>query len=282
MQSAIQSRAVLVKLSIGLPGFSRQDKPLTERVQSTENMGKESGKWQKQLYPASATQPLTEFQGKVRTWFGETTLIWPDDGWALLPTAKLFEFTSKMREFRNEFENVKACFLNSYDDHIHWARVQHNGSFDAANYPGKEQLAEKFRFKTETRPIPDSGDYVDEVAGLLGNSADEVDQAVQAAVKAAQNDLWSRLIEPVRHMINRLSDNDAKFKDSLVGNIKEIVSLIPALNVTGDSKLEDFRQEIAVLLANVTPQVLRDDKFKRAEVAKSAEEIASRMAGYFN
>ena len=118
MQTQIQSRAVLVKLSIGLPGFSRQDRPLTEKVKEKEGMGKESGKWQKQLYPASATEPLTQFQGKVRTWFNESTLIWPDDGWALLPTAKLFEFTSKIREFRNEFNLVKNQFLNSYDDHV--------------------------------------------------------------------------------------------------------------------------------------------------------------------
>lgn len=281
MQTQIQSRAVLVRLSIGLPGFSRQDKPLTERVKHTENMGKDSGKWQKVLYPTTATEPLTKFQGEVRTWFNASTLIWPDEGWAMLPTAKLFEFTEQMRQFRARFESVKAAFLERYDDHVDWARVQHNGSFDPANYPGAEAIGSKFRFRTETRPIPDSGDYVDEVSQLLGNSARDVDLAVETAVAAARSDLWQRLIDPVRHMVNKLSDDDGKFRDSLIGNIKEILGLIPALNVTGDNKLEAFRLEINSLIAQVTPQQLRDDKFKRAEVAQKAEEIANRMSGYF-
>jgi hypothetical protein len=281
MQTQIQSRAVLARLSIGLPGFSRQDKPLTEKVQHSENMGKESGKWQKTLYPQAATEPLTKFQSEVRTWFNAATLIWPDEGWALLPTAKLFEFTEKMREFRSKFDAVKSTFLAGYDNYVNWARVQQNGTFDPANYPGADRIAGNFRFRTETRPIPDSGDYVGEVAALLGNSAQDVDDAVESAVKAARNDLWQRLVDPVRHLVNRLSDQDAKFKDSLVGNIKEIIDVIPALNVTGDQKLEAFRLEVNHLLAQVTPQALRDDKFTRKDVAEKADAILAKMSGYF-
>lgn len=276
-----QSRAVLVRLSIGLPGFSRQDKPLTERVKSNEGMGKESGKWQKQLYPASATEPLTQYQGKVRTWFSATTLIWPDEGWALLPTAKLFEFTEKMREFRNEFECVKGAFLFSYYDYVEWAKIQHNGSFDPANYPGRELIGEKFRFRTETRPIPDSGDYVDEVSQLLGNSAQEVDEAIKAATDEAHKDLWRRVLEPLKHMATTLADGKAIFRDSLVGNIREIIHEIPLLNVCDDPVLSGTAGQIGDLLNGISAQTLRDDKFTRAEVAGKAAEIANRMSSYF-
>src|SRR6185436_1794409 len=113
------------------------------------------------------------------------------------------------------------------------------------------------------------------------NSAQDVDEAVESAVKAARNDLWQRLIDPVRHLVNRLSDEDGHFKNSLIGNITEIIDLIPALNVTGDAKLERFRAEVHALIAGLTPQTLRDDKFTRKEVAEQAEAILSKMEGYF-
>lgn len=44
----INDKAVLVKLSIGMPGNTRKDKKLTGEVQASHSMGAQSGRWVKQ------------------------------------------------------------------------------------------------------------------------------------------------------------------------------------------------------------------------------------------
>jgi hypothetical protein len=82
-------------------------------------------------------------------------------------------------------------------------------------------------------------------------------------------------------MAGTLSDEGAKFKNSLVDNIKEVVDLMPQLNITKSKELDDMADRVRQELCEVSPDALRYDLTKRKEVTEKAERIMSDLEGYF-
>ena len=66
----------------------------------------------------------------------------------------------------------------------------------------------------------------------------------------------------------------------LVDNLKEILDLIPRLNITGNAKIEDFRRMALEKLANITPETLKDNDLVRSVAARKAQEILDGMADF--
>jgi hypothetical protein len=73
----------------------------------------------------------------------------------------------------------------------------------------------------------------------------QIADSVQASLRSATRDLWQRLYDVVSHMSKKLADynaahgdNKPKLYKSMVGNIVELVDVLPKLNVGGDAELE--------------------------------------------
>lgn len=278
----IQERAVLVKLSIGMPGNTRKDTKLTDEVQRDKHMTKQSGRWLKQLYPDEALEPLKKAAGEAREWHYLHTLPWTDEGWRILPTVHHFEYAEHIGNFRAAYEGLaQTHFVARYDEWLDWALKSHNGTFDPKDYPGAAMIGRKFQFNVDFTPVPSGEDFRVKLNAVdMEIMQQQVNTRVSTAVDEARRDLWRRLMEPLGHMVERLKEPDAVFRDSLIGNLREIVGLLPALNVTEDEKLAEFRMEIERELCKAGPDTLRDSKPTRAEVARKAEEILKRMEGY--
>ena len=110
---------------------------------------------------------------------------------------------------------------------------------------------------------------------------EETEERIREQLQAGIKDLWDRLYKVVNHMANKLSDPDAKFHNTLIGNAIEIVELLPKLNLTNDPDLERIRREVEQKLCRFNPDTLRQNPFIREEAASDAvrlvEEISNRM-----
>ena len=279
----IQDKALLVRLSIGLPGNSRKDKPLTAEVTAKHQLTGNAGRWLKTLYPPTAFEPITAIAGDARTFHYANTLPWMDDGMRILPTQHHGTYTSEMRVFKRKFldtsETHFLCQLSQWESE---ARVMHNGTFNPADYLPECKLRKKFSFATEFQPVPSSDDFRVSIAnGEMAQIKAELDERLAQAVADAQADLWRRLADPLAKMIERLKDPTATFRDSLVGNLGSIVELIPALNLAADKHLEQFASEVKLSLGGLNPQQLRDFPSARNAAAVRAQDILERMSGYF-
>lgn len=274
----ISDKAVLVSLSMGIPGNAREDTEITQTTISQRSMSPESGKWLKKLYPPDKLKPLVQYTGMIRTWHYDHTLVY-DKGRQLLPMMARADYVDEMRKFKAGYEMRRDDLVAQYDELVAWAKQAHNGSFDPKLYRGADDFAAKFYFTLAFDPVPSSGHFNTEIATLLGDEAAAVDHRVQMAACRAQADLWNRLREPVQHMVDRLGEQDPTFRDSLVENVEKIVDLIPALNLTGDVELEKFRLQVKKTLTFFAPQELRDSEKVRKAVATEAAEILRRMEG---
>ncbi len=283
--NCLSERAVLMRLSIGLPGEARQDNELTTKVKASEHMGEKSGRWVKSLYPAEALDPIKKLDTKARA-FHETVTLPFDKGIGILPAALIAEHGDRMRQFAGERKQlVEAHFLARYDEWVAWARKEHNGTFDASLYAGVDALREKFYFRTEPLPVPDATHFQSTVASLLGTDVDSVNARVSDATKEAHRELMSRLIAPVEAMAKKLSEKpkdgreDIVFRDTLISNLQDIVKLAPKLNITGDPAIDAFVVEVGKL-TTYTATELRENKNVRGKVATEADAMFKKLSGY--
>lgn len=314
MQSyKLGERAVLMRFSAGLPGEQRKDVSLTSTVTSEHQLGAQAGKWLKTLYPPEALAPIKEIDNKARQYHDSVTLPF-DIGIGILPAKLIAEYGDQMRQFKGERDNVIAThFLADPKRWVDWAIANHNGTFDPSLYPGcfenepvvaagtgqkygfdaeffREKMQKKFTFRSEPLPVPDSGQFCETVASLLGTDLESVDLRIRDAQEEAQAELLRRMIEPVKAMAQKLGEQpklkkdgtpaaDIVFRDTLVGNIQDIAKVASALNLSGDPQVEQFVKEMDGL-TRYAPDTLRKDKATRSEAQKKAEDLFKRLEGY--
>jgi hypothetical protein len=108
-------------------------------------------------------------------------------------------------------------------------------------------------------------------------------------VENANRDLWQRLQEVTSRLVERLSAFDVDpvagtrlhpFRDSLIENVRSLLEIMPRLNITGDTRIERVRQDLADKVARHDPESLREDRILRAEVVDAASGILAQMEGY--
>jgi hypothetical protein len=192
------------------------------------------------------------------------------------------EFADRMRAFRSHRDQLAAEFVRGYPLFVEEARTQLNGAFNSEDYLSQERIGDRFKFNVEYKPVPDAGDFrVSIVREAMDELRASVSQRVAEAEKAIRRDLASRIAKPLVHMVNRLSDPDADFRDSLVGNLREICDLIPKLNILGDPEIEAVRERIYTELYRADTDLLKENQVVRASTARKAQNILDKMSDYF-
>src|SRR5579859_3695104 len=279
--SKIQSKAMLVSLSISMFSPKKTDKKVTKEVLDQHRANEKSGKFVKTILPEEALEALKKLQSEIREFHYERTLPWSVEGAAILSSASYLAYVDKMRGFSGKWDALVEAFLAKYDDYKESARSSLNGMYDPEDYPSRERAKKKFKFKTEFLPFPDSADFRVEMADEeVAELRAQMENSVKEASENARRELWKRLIEPVKKMASRLSDPDAKVYDSYVDNIREIVALIPALNVTGDSELEKMGRQVDAELTCYSAETFRNSPSTKREMAQKANAILATMADY--
>jgi hypothetical protein len=107
---------------------------------------------------------------------------------------------------------------------------------------------------------------------------EEVEKNIYKKITDSTKDMWNRIREAVEHMYQRLSDKDAKFKKSLVENIRDLVDLLPRLNFTDDPDINEAIDDMKKLL--VDPDELRTNQIKRNETARNAKELLNKISDF--
>ena len=281
----LSERACLMRLSVGLPGKNRQDKGLSETVKSEHALGRNAGRWVKQKYPDWALEPIEKLVNEARAYHAQVTLPF-DAGIGILPAALIAEYGDKMREFKGRFDHLRdSHFRAKYPEMVDWAKAEHNGTFDASDYPPADEVCESFTFRSEVQPVPGAEHFSETVKTLLGVDTESVDLRVNDAMQEAQRELVRRLIAPVRAVATKLQEQPKEgkdcpvFRDTLIGNLREIAGLAPKLNIAGDPAIAAFVKDIE-RLGSVEPQTLRESASNRAAVANEAEAVLKRLEGY--
>ena len=281
MSANLTDKAMLVKLSISKWSARKYDKKVSGEVAQQYGTDQERGRYNKVLVAVEAVKKVGQAESAARTFHYENTLPWKDDGARILPAANFDHYSAEMRKLKGDFQAAAMEFLGNYPDLVDQARRELNGLFDPADYPDREKIQKKFSFEVEVDPLPTGADFRvslqgDEVARIQA----DIEKRLERAQRDAMGDCFSRLYDVVRKAAEKLTDKTAIFRDSLITNIQDLVELLPRLNLTDDTRLEELRRLVADKLLGYEPELLRKNAFARQETADAANDILAAMAGY--
>jgi hypothetical protein len=297
-ESMLATRAVLARPTIRVWTARKLDKRATAETLADHGAAADAGRFHKTLVARSSLAEIAQAAGAARTLHYARTLPWGDDGARILPTALYADYLRDMRSLRHQFDGAVSAFVATYDAHRDAARASLGSLFAESDYPTAREIAGRFGFDVAVYPVPQSTDFRVEVGDAVRQ---DLAARVEAAVADAMRDAAARLVETVKTLADRLRDyqpaRDGQpaagiFRDSLVGNLRDLAAVLPAFNLAGDPRFDDLAARVGALL-DLSPAIvggdqpdplaadLRSDETLRRRVADAADQIAADAAAWF-
>lgn len=278
--TTLTKRAVLVALHVSCWNPRKRDREAAEVVHQHYHATSDSGNYHKTLIDVRdhSWRNVVKAQSELRTYHYHHTLPWSQSGLAILPTAMYLDYHTTITSLCEQYLDAARSFvLGHYERLKEDARRKRNGLFREHEYPQQAALLRRFRANVRFMPVPSSGHVIVDLAeSEIARVKSSAEQLVEEAVKQAQAELWQRIYEPLRHMAETLADPHRTFRDSLVGNLREILALAPKLSLVHDPMLTEILSS-AQTLAATSPDTLRMDLHKRATTAEKAAQLAAKM-----
>lgn len=275
MTNALQSRAMLAQVSISQWTGRRYDKAVSKEVEKAHS-AHDAGRFNKMLVDKALLDPLAKLAGEIRQYHYDKTLPWSNDGARLLPSKLFMDYSTWLRGSRDKFNTLVRDLVAKYPTEVQAARNRLGTMYDPRDYPDPHEIASKFAVDVEFVPVPDAKDFRVEVTNDVANKIREsITKAVEQRQAQAVKDCYRRVHEVVQKIHERLSDPKAIFKDSLIENARDLMAVLPGLNITDDPVLTALHTDITNMVS-VTPRTLRNSPSIRARVAAEAGEILGR------
>ena len=282
--------AMLVSLRITAWSGRLHDRRASNHVAAHHEASASAGRYNKRLLPKAAFAALGATASAARSAHYAQTLPWDDQGARLLPVANYDRYTELLDGLRERMVRERARFVEDYDENVAQARLDLGRLFRIEEYPSREELRHRFGLRYRIAPVPDAGHFMAKLAsGDTDRIRRDIESRIEERLHDAVGDLYRRLGEAVGRVSERLRDDpDGKplvFRDTMIGNIRELVDIVPRLNIFGDETLAQLCEQVKERIAGVEPDALRPsgafDPAARASVKREADALLERFAGYF-
>ena len=282
--------AMLVGLRISAWSGRLYDREASDHVAAHHDASSSVGRYHKRLLPKAALAALNATMSEARTQHDAQSLPWDDKGSRLLTVANYEQYTGIMDALRERLVRQRARFIEDFDDYVEQARIDLGKLFRIGDYPSKDQLRDRFAIRYRITPVPDADHFI---ARLASDDTDRVKRDIELHIEEqihdAVGDLYRRLAEAVERVSERLNeDGDGKplvFRDTMISNIRDLVDVVPRLNIFGDQRLARLCEQVKERIAGVEPDSLRPsrsfDPAARDRVKRDADDLMEQFAGYF-
>ena len=282
--------AMQVSLRINAWSGRIHDRQASNHVAVHHDATASAGRYNKRLLPKAAFAALTATLSEARTTHYANTLPWDDQGCRLLTVANYDRYTELFDGLRERVIGQRTRFIEDYDDYIDQARHDLGKLFRIEDYPSKDALRGKFAIRYRITPVQDAEQFMAKLAtDDVARVKRDIEHHIEERLHDAVGDLYHRLGEAVGRVSERLQDDGngkpLVFRNSMIENIRELVDVVPRLNIFGDDHLARLCEQVKDRIASVEPDALRPsgnfDPVARAQVKRDADALAEKFAGYF-
>ena len=189
----------------------------------------------------------------------------------ILRTDNADECVAMLDEARVHFNNLVGEFLDNYEYARADAELMLGHLYNPDDYPDKYDLANKFSFFWGVSPVPKQGDLrVDLSEQTKALVLEQFRQTQANDMTRAMEDVWTRVADVTGRMAERLTQVGGEkrkvFRDTLVSNITDLLSVLDGLNVTNDPTLASIANDMRRKMHGVTPNQLRHNDTLRTKL----------------
>ena len=281
---SIGSSAMLVDMSISTWTGRKKDKKASEDVTDANFAASGVASVHKKLLAdCQELVAVQKFTANSRNIHYAMTMPWSKTGLALLPTAQYFKYHQAMTDIQNEYWRLVDTFLQGYEWEITQASAKLGDLFNRDEYPTLDSLRNKFAFNLSYVPLPDAGDFRIDINNEANEQIkDHYQSYYSAQLDNAMNDVWTRLHKALAAMSERLdysssattkADGKKTFRDSLVGNVLDMVELLNVCNVSDNNQMNTARMKLEDAFRGVNADALREDAHLRSETKRTVDEV---------
>jgi hypothetical protein len=269
---------LLVNVHVKLWGAERTDREQSQRLMKHVKANPEAGKVVKSLVDhAKYIKPLEKFRTSFKSMLYELTMPW-SYGVRVVSVEGYEILKERFEKYSMLFGAAIEHFIDSqYDEAKEEAAIEIEGlgeMFKEGDYPTKEQLRSKFTAELIILPI--STQITMAVPeGLKEEIEATVKKDYEARTTEALNKLVNKIDKALSDFAHKIPEAPAKWRDSTVQNLKDILEIAPALNVTGDERItkvvDTARVRLKALLEMETEELRKSTEGTRAELASQAK-----------
>jgi len=276
---SLQASAMLVKLTIKEWRPYRKDRRVTDKVDQEFHTDGTAGNYNKRLLSKAAMKPIASLITRIRAEHKRVTHPWCFDGMDILPSALYLDYTHTMRSMPELLKAAAKTTAQQLPIHIANERNRLGDLFDISDYPTEQEFIDSFNVDVAFFPVPDTGHFL---VDLQQSDRDKIEHDLKQTLANTQanalRSLHDRVLYFVERVVERLSDPENVFRDSLVDNLSQLVEVLPGLNLFNDPLIDQVEQEIRTKLL-ISPNTLRTDLKVRRETATAAFDIVNLLKG---
>lgn len=291
--STLSERAMLVSLHISAWGGMAFDKEVTQEVNESFSADrKEAGRYNKRLVAKHFLAPVTAAHSSLKKTHKILTLPWEDDGTRILSSVGYDRYHADMLNGKRKAEGEVKKFMTPEirTEYIKEARVRLGDMFNEDDYPSELELRKKFSIEIEVNKIPEAKDFCAKLSEEATKAiVKDIEQRCDKRLEKAMNDVFERVVEKVGNLKEKLKNyqpakdgqkSNGIIRDTVVYNIHEFAQMMPLLNITGDKRIDDLRQQLLDELVEHSPEILRTDTKVRQQVLSKADALLKKVKGY--
>ena len=274
--------AVLADLTMTGFGVNKHDKEASDELTTRKHADETSARVIKKLLTDAG--PLHYTQRKMLKMFYSLTVPWTK-GVRMLPVANMEKLNKTHEELSQELKDKLIDFKPKYQEAVFVkAKASLGDLWDENDYLSFDEFAAKWSIQIDYFPVPNSGHFVIEAnKKLLAEVRKNLVGSISDRYGNISKDLWKRLAEAVKTIVDRLSADRMRFQEdkAVMSGLRDLISLLPVLNISGDKALTETLGEVNLKVASISDTDLQNDKTK-TKVAKVAEKLLEQINTYID
>ena len=285
--STLSNSTMLCALSISIWSARKLDKAASNKTTTEAGANADAGRFNKHLLAGqdAMLKAVQTIASAARADHYALTLPWSDNGPRILSTDLWAELNRRLQNHALDFQSAVKAFLDDYAQARDRARFALGALFREDDFPTVYNVEKKFSFSFDFDPLPQSDDFR---AALTDADADAIRKDIEARNNAriadAMRDVWDQLYNHISRISATLPEYEAgnikRFNDTIIGNLRDLLQILPGLNITRDPTLQAIADRAAAELGTIQPQTLRDDPTARSRATTAAASICATMAAH--
>jgi hypothetical protein len=286
--TTLSEKAMLVKLTMRRANLTRRDQVAEAVIQS--QMEDSSLTVLSKLFrdKANPIYQVMTAMSDVYSYHRNHTLPYIDKGPRILPNSMYMEYTQAMRDKINQVDVLMNKFMPDYDLYVQQDidkrnGYKTNGRAVVGDYPDVNEFQARMGFDLRFMPLPDQKHFLFD---LSDKDVQNFTQAMLDAEAAARTDAVSRMLEPLKHLVDKLNKpigtEGAVFRDSAVENVVEGLEVARKLLMDESPELRGVIDKLdeAVSEFATNKEWLRESPVVREQAAKQLNDIARQMGAF--
>ena len=283
--STLETTALTVNLSLGEHNPCMKNKAVQQATANTFQADVNQIGGVIYLIKQDYTRDIKKKIRSIRDFFDLRTF--KVGGTRFISSAAFWPLTEYMRETTPEFEALRDEFIAKWRSEIVPQSIAALGNvpFDQKHFNlTEDQLRAKIRFDfskdliSGPNAIHQLEGLHDDIRAQMVEEMQEKHAAIEEATKEQARERVAKVLAAFEKKMRTFDQDKSRIHDSLLGNISEMVEIIPTIVIGEDDELLDALPDVQALTA-WDKDVLKDNPDARRQAQTKAKEILTRLVG---